>query len=162
MSHTTHELHEMIRKLEEQTIELAEQDRRLWEEFSFLRRVIHRILEIEESENHYTVKITGDTMAISVGSTGTFSAQLEDNGNPIPLPSGSTFAWSADDTNAQLAPSADTLSVVVTVPATDTATSTTVTAETIAPDGNKVQGSVTVPIIPGVSHTFTVTVTQTA
>lgn len=101
-------------------------------------------------------------MAITVGATGTFSAQLEDNGNPIPLPSGSTFAWSTSDASATLAPSADTTSVVVTVPATDTATSITVTAETVAPDGNKVPGSVTVPVIPNVTHTFTVKVTQTA
>ena len=99
-------------------------------------------------------------MAISQGATGTFAAQLEDNGNPIPLPSGSTFSWSADDTAATLAPSADTLSVVVTVPADDAATSITVTASTTAPDGSTVSGSVTVPIIPGVSHVFTVAVTQ--
>ena len=48
MSHTTQELREMIAALEEQIIELAEQNRRLWEEFRWLRRVIHRILEIDE------------------------------------------------------------------------------------------------------------------
>lgn len=125
-------------------------------------RLLLKILNELRSLHHYSISVRSTNMAISQGATGTFSAQLEDNGNPIPLPSGSTFAWSADDTNAQLAPSADTLSVVVTVPATDTATSITVTAETVAPDGNKVQGSVTVPIIPNVAHTFTVSVTQTA
>ncbi len=135
------------------------------EEVRLLKLMLQSLYRIEREINslhHYSISIRSSQMAISQGATGTFSAQLEDNGNPIPLPSGSTFAWSADDTNAQLAPSADTLSVVVTVPATDTATSITVTAETVAPDGNKVQGSVTVPIIPGVAHTFTVTVTQTA
>lgn len=101
-------------------------------------------------------------MAISVGTTGTFTAQLEDNGNPISLPSGSTFAWTSDDTNATLAPSADSTSVVVTVPATDTATSVTVTAGTTAPNGSTVYGSVTVPITPGVTHTYTILVSQTA
>ena len=100
-------------------------------------------------------------MAINAGSTGTFTAELEDNGTAIPLPAGSTFAWSSDDTNATLVPAADSLSVVVTVPATDTATSITVTAATTAPDGSTVSGSVTVPITPGVTHTFTVLVSQT-
>ena len=101
-------------------------------------------------------------MAITAGATGTFSAQLEDNGNPIPLPSGSTFAWTSDDPNAQLAPSEDSLSVVVTVPSTDTVTSITVTAATVDPTGATVQGSVTVPVVPGEVHVFTVTVAQTA
>ncbi len=125
------------------------------------RRLLHRILR-HLGLNHFTVAVSGDVMAINAGSTGTFTAELEDNGNAIPLPVGSTFAWTADDTNATLAPSADSLSVVVTVPATDTATSITVTASTTAPDGSTVSGSVTVPITPGVTHTFTVLVSQTA
>ncbi len=127
------------------------------------RHLLRRILKhLHLEENHFTVRITGASMAISVGTTGTFTAQLEDNGNPIPLPSGSTFAWTADDTSASLAASADSTSVVVSVPATDTATSITVTASTTAPDGSTVSGSVTVPITPGVAHTFTVLVSQTA
>lgn len=128
-----------------------------------IRRELHDILHLLKHHHHrYSIRVTQENsqMAISVGATGTFAAQLEDNGNPIPLPSGSTFAWSADDTNATLAPNADSTSVVVTIPATDTSTSITVTATTVAPDGNKVSGSLTVPIIPGVSHTFTVSVTQ--
>jgi hypothetical protein len=124
------------------------------------RHLLHRILKHLHIST-FTIKVTLENkMAISVGTTGTFTAQLEDNGNPISLPSGSTFAWSADDTNAALAPSADSTSVVVTVPATDTATSITVTASTTAPDGSTVSGSVTVPITPGVAHTFTVLVSQ--
>lgn len=124
--------------------------------------LLHKILK-HLNLSHFTIRVTlENTMAISVGTTGTFTAQLEDNGNPIPLPAGSTFAWSADDTNASLAPSADSTSVVVTVPASDTATSITVTASTTAPDGTTVSGSVTVPITPGVAHTFTVLVSQTA
>lgn len=126
------------------------------------RHLLRRILKhLHLSEAEFTIRITMENnMAITIGSTGTFNAQLEDNGNPIPLPAGSTFAWSADDTNASLAPSADSNSVVVTVPASDTATSITVTAATTAPDGSTVTGSVTVPLIPNVAHTFTVAVTQ--
>ena len=124
------------------------------------RHLLRRILKhLHISE--FTIRITlENNMAIIIGSTGTFNAQLEDNGNPIPLPAGSTFAWSADDTNASLAPSADSTSVVVTVPASDTATSITVTAATTDPAGNPVSGNVTVPLIPNVAHTFTVSVTQ--
>ena len=99
-------------------------------------------------------------MVIEAGSQGTFIAQLEDNGNPVNLPVGSTFAWTADDTAATIVPSADSLSAVVTVPATDTATSITITATTTDPNGASVSGSVTVSIVPGVTHTFTVMVTQ--
>lgn len=151
--------HDQIEKLLKGELSLTEEDLELDRLQVLLSLEILRELR---SLHHYSISVRSNDMAISQGATGTFAAQLEDNGNPIPLPSGSTFAWSADDTNATLAPSADTLSVVVTVPATDTATSITVTAETVAPDGNKAQGSVTVPIIPGVAHTFTVTVTQTA
>lgn len=139
---------------------ILEDDR---EEIRILKQMLHSLRRIEkelQSLHHYSIHITGDSMAITVGATGTFSAQLEDNGNPISLPAGSTFTWSADDTNASLAPSADSTSVVVSVPATDASTSITVTASTVAPDGSTVQGSVTVPIIPGVAHTFTVSVTQ--
>lgn len=124
-----------------------------------------RILERIERllTHHFTIRVTLENkMAISVGTTGTFTAQLEDNGNPIPLPAGSTFAWSADDTNASLAPSADSTSVVVSVPANDTASTITVTAATTDPSGNPASGSVTVPLTPGVAHTFTVLVSQTA
>lgn len=135
------------------------------EEVKLLKRILHtdrEILRAIQSLHHYSISVRSSQMAITQGATGTFAAQLEDNGNPISLPSGSTFAWTADDPNAVLAPSADSLSVVVSIPATDGATSITVTASTVDPNGQPVSGSVTVPIIPGVQHTFTVAVTQTA
>jgi hypothetical protein len=150
MSHTTTELHEMIERLEREF-------RWLKEEFYFLRRVIHRILEIE---HHYTILI-GAPMAITVGQTGTFTATLEDNGIAISLPSGSTFAWKTDDASATLAPSEDTTSVVVTIPAGSTSTTITVTASTTAPDGSTVEGSVSVPVNPE-THVYTVSVSQTS
>lgn len=98
---------------------------------------------------------------ITAGSTGTFAAQLEDNGVAIALPSGSTFAWSASDASVTFATSADTTSTVVTVPAGDPGTSLTITAATTDPNGNAVSGSITVALTP-VAQTFTVVVTQTA
>jgi len=173
MSKTTHELQEEINKLAAVLYRLDQREKmseraigELRWDFRLLQGEIRRILiliqRILNNEHHYTVKVTGAPMAITVGATGTFAAQLEDNGNPIPLPAGSTFAWTSDDSNAGITASSDTLTAVVSVPATDTATSITVTATTIDPDGKTVQGSVTVPIIPGVSHTFTVSVTQSA
>ena len=135
------------------------------DEIKLLKAMLRELREIRRElkpHHHFTIRILGVPMAINAGSTGTFTAELEDNGIAIPLPAGSTFAWSADDTNAVLTPATDSLSVVVTVPASDTATSITVTAATTAPDGSTVSGSVTVPITPGVTHTFTVLVSQTA
>lgn len=100
-------------------------------------------------------------MAVVAGQGSDFGATLEDNGNPIGLPSGSTFAWSTDDPTDQIVPSADTTSATITVAATNTRPSITVTASTTAPDGSNVSGSVTTEIIPGtVPHTYTVTVSQ--
>jgi hypothetical protein len=150
------EKHEIERRLEEieriswETKRTVENIQRL------VQRLVHRLLH----PHHLTIKVTGELMAIEAGSQGTFIAQLEDNGNPVNLPVGSTFAWTADDTTATIAPSADSLSAVVTVTATDTATSITITATTTDPNGASVSGSVTVSIVPGVTHTFTVMVTQ--
>jgi hypothetical protein len=98
---------------------------------------------------------------IPAGSSGTFAAQLLDNGSPIALPSGSTFMWSASDSTVTIAPSADTTSAVVDVPAGDPGTSLTITASTVGPDGNTYSGSLSVALTP-TPQQFTVTVTQTA
>ena len=101
---------------------------------------------------------------ITVGGQGTFVAQLLNNGVPMDLPAGSTWAWSDDDPNSTITldPSDPTGgTVIITVPASDTATQVTVTAATTDPNGAAVSGSLVVPIAPGVSI-FTVTVTQTA
>ena len=135
------------------------------EEVKILKRMLHSLHRIEheiQALHHYSIHIRSNQMAISQGATGTFAAQLEDNGNPIDLPSGSTFTWTTDDTNAVITPSADTLSATIAIAADDAATQIVVTATTVDPQGNPVAGSLTVPIIPGVAHTFTVQVTQTA
>ena len=101
---------------------------------------------------------------ITVGSSGTFLAQLNNNNVPIALPPGSSWDWSTDDPSAiiTLEPSDPTGGTVnIAIPASDTTTSIVVTAATTDPNGTAVTGSLTVPISPGVSL-FTVTVTQTA
>jgi hypothetical protein len=142
-------------------IVILESDR---DEVKLLKRILHALGRIEKRLpplHRFSISVTLENrMAISVGTSGTFTATLEDNGVDIALPAGSTFAWTADDTSATITPSADSLSAVIAVPASDTATTITVTASTTAPDGSKVSGSVTVPITPGVAHTFTVNVVQ--
>lgn len=103
-------------------------------------------------------------MAVQPGVGSGFAAVLEDNGNPISLPDGSTFAWSTDDPTDQIVVSPDTMSASITVsnPPADGRTTITVTADTTAPDGTDVSGEVTTDIVPAVEHTYTVTVTQTA
>lgn len=101
-------------------------------------------------------------MAVQPGIASAFNAQLEDNGNPISLPAGSTFAWSTDDPTDQLSVSEDSTTVQITVtspPASGRAT-ITVTADTTAPDGSDVSGTCTTDIVPVVGHTYTVTVSQ--
>lgn len=41
-------------------------------------------------------------MAVQPGIASGFSATMEDNGNAIPLPPGSTFSWSTDDATDQI------------------------------------------------------------
>jgi hypothetical protein len=101
-------------------------------------------------------------MAVQPGIASSFAAVLEDNGNAIDLPSGSSFAWSTDDPTDQIAVSDDTLTASITVssPPASGRTTITVTADTTAPDGSDVSGSVTTDIVPGVTHTYTVSVSQ--
>lgn len=101
-------------------------------------------------------------MAVQPGIASGFSATMEDNGNAIPLPPGSTFAWSTDDATDQISVSDDTTTATITVsdPPADGRTQLTATASAVAPDGNTVEGSVTVDIVPGVTHTYTITVSQ--
>jgi hypothetical protein len=100
-------------------------------------------------------------MAVEANQPAGFQALLEDNGNPIELPAGSTFAWSTDSDTDQIQPSDDTYTAKITVvdPPADRET-LTVTATTTDPDGNQVSGDVTVDIVPGVTHTYTVSVSQ--
>lgn len=97
---------------------------------------------------------------IQAGTSGTFAAVLDDNGSPITLPAGSTFAWTASDPSVTITPSADTTSAVVAVPAGDTGTSVTITA-TVTVNGTTVSGSLSVTLTP-IPQVFTVVVTQTA
>lgn len=126
-----------------------------------LRRVIAELLWLLQPHHHYTIRIEGN-MAITAGSTGTFAAQLLDNGAPVAgfTPS---FSWTANDTLASLQPSTDTLTCVVTVPATDTTTTINLTAETTAPDGTKASGSIAISVTPSVTpQKYTVSITQSA
>lgn len=98
---------------------------------------------------------------IVAGSTGSFAAQLLDNGAAISLPTGSVFAWSASDSTVTFVTSADTTSTVVTVPAGDTGTSVAITASTVGPDGKTYSGTITVALTAA-PQTFSVVITQTA
>ena len=132
-------------------------------------RLLERVLEIlgridRKLDHHYSVHITQENpMAIGniqAGTSGTFAAVLDDNGSPITLPAGSTFAWTASDPSVTITPSADTTSAVVAVPAGDTGTSVTITA-TVTVNGTTVSGSLTVTLTP-IPQVFTVVVSQTA
>jgi hypothetical protein len=140
-----------------------------------LQRIEHKVSIIERlldgKSNQYTILVTQeDTMAIgniTAGSTGTFASTLLDNGVPFVAPSGSTFVpsytYSSPDSSVSFAPSADTTSAVVTVPASDTAKTLVIGSSTVAPDGTTASGTITVTLSPSTgSQTFTVGLTQTA
>ena len=102
-------------------------------------------------------------MSVSSGIPSAFGAQLQDNGNAIELPAGSSFSWSTDDSTDTIVtgggvgtPAAN---ITVNNPPSGR-TTITVTASTTAPDGTAVSGMVTTDIIVGVTHTYTVAVAQ--
>lgn len=101
-------------------------------------------------------------MSVTAGVPSNFAAVLQDNGNAIALPSGSIFNWVTDDDTDQITVLVDDgSSVQITVTGANASrTQMTATADTTAPDGTDVSGSLTVDIIPGVTHTYTVSVSQ--
>jgi hypothetical protein len=156
--------HTLLHLLDELLLSGQRTERLLTALVAEVRSLHHYSVYINFNDSALFNQIQGDFMAIGTipaGQTGTFAAQLMDNGSPIALPANSTFAWTASDTTVTFATSADTLSTVVTVPAGDTGTSVTITASTTDPNGNPVSGSITVAITPEPQQ-FTVTVTQTA
>lgn len=128
-------------------------------QISLLRQVLIRL----EPTYRVVVKQEGYmTTGVIVGGTGKFLAQLEDNGQPIALPAGSTWVWATNDTGTTVAADpADTTggTVDVTIPAGDTNTTVTITASTTDPTGATQSGSLTFPVLP-VPQKFTVTVSQ--
>lgn len=93
---------------------------------------------------------------IPSGGSGTFQAVLELNGSPFP--SQPAFDWTTNVASAVVTPSADSLSVVISVPAGETATSITVTATV---KGQSISGFLTVPLNAVVTpQVFTVVVSQ--
>lgn len=101
-------------------------------------------------------------MAVEVNVAAAFGAQLQDNSNTIPLPSGGTWNWSTDDDTDQISILSQDTSVasVTCVNGPPNRTSVTVTASTTAPDGSTVSGSVTTDIVGGVTHVYSVIVAQ--
>lgn len=101
---------------------------------------------------------------IALGGQGTLAAQLLDNGQPIAIPSGSSWAWQATDPSATIAPGTTDPTggtVVITVPAGDTNQSVTISASTTDPSGAMQVGTLVVPYLP-VAQKFTISVTQIA
>lgn len=101
---------------------------------------------------------------IAAGASGTFLAELLDNGSPLAHtepPFVPAFTWSADDTTVVLTPTADTTGCQVDVPAGDVGTSFTLTVTCTDPEGGSANGTLMVPIT-AVPQKFTIQITQTA
>lgn len=83
---------------------------------------------------------------ITPGSSGIFTANLIDNGLPVPS---SDWVWSSNDANATITTQASDPSgatVQVAIPAADTSTSITLTASAKDADGKTQTATYTVPI----------------
>jgi hypothetical protein len=129
-------------------------------------------LRNEQPPAVFTIQITShqenvmSSPVITQGTPSSFAATLLENGSPYSAPSGSTYipsyTWSASDSNVVLAPSSDTTSVSVSDPASDTATTFTLGASTVAPDGSTASGTLVVTIQPGTVNTFSVQIAPSA
>lgn len=98
-----------------------------------------RIWQIEEDF------LMGSILGIKPGSSGHFHADI------IPadgqLQAGAIPSWSASDPSVGLTPSADGLSVDVSVPGDSTLTSFGLTISGVSSDGTAISGSATVPVL---------------
>ena len=150
--------------------------------YETLREIVHLLREIrqelEKRLNHYSLHITQETtMAlenITAGTTGQFGATLLDNGLPYSAPAGSSYvftpAFTASDSAVTFTPATDDASsgtipladqIVVSIPASDSGTSVTITATATAPDGTTVTNSITVALTP-LPRTYTLAISQLA
>jgi hypothetical protein len=132
-----------------------------------LRGILESINEITPPPPHrFTVRVqkAKPPMAVEAGKGAGFTAQMEDNANPIELPAGSTFSWKTDDDTDTIVPvsadNSDLVIVTTTDPPAEGRTSLTVTASAVDPDGDTIEGELTTDIISGVGHTFTISVNQ--
>lgn len=121
-------------------------------------RLIHHL-----APNRFTIRITQESN-MQAGSTGSFLAQLQDNGSTIPTPAGTSFTWNTSDTTVTITPGADTTTATLTVPADSTSTSLTVSATCTAPDGSVASGSLVLTLTPGTgaAQKYSIAITQTA
>ena len=112
---------------------------------------------------------------IVAGNSGTFALSLFLNGVADTVDPVSAVTWSSPDPTVTVVPSADGLSAVFTVPATDTATTLVANAAgtvtivdgtpSTLPVGStaSASGSASVPVSPASTpQTFTLSITQTA
>lgn len=98
---------------------------------------------------------------ITAGSSGKFQSAMLDNGQPIGLGPGATWAWTADLPSAQLTPDpADPTGATedVYIPGTETATNFNIVAATQDPTGAAISATLNVQITS--PHTYSVQLNQ--
>ncbi|HEY2351960.1 MAG TPA: hypothetical protein VGH83_05585 [Candidatus Acidoferrum sp.] len=131
-------------------------------------RAVPFIYDFPSGEIRPGMKVTVLTkekpMAVQPGKGAAFGALMEDNGNPIELPAGSSWSWHTDDdTDTIVLVSSDNTALVVittTDPPADGRDTLVATASATDPSGEEIEGSLTTELVPGVGHTYTVRVFQ--
>jgi hypothetical protein len=160
-------------------------DHQVEHELAEIRREVREILRLlrhhphhphNPNPNHFTLRITPMAIGnIVAGQSGTFALSLLLNGAADTVDTVSAVTWSSPDPTVTVAPAADGLSAVFTVPATDTATTlvanaaATVTIVAGSPSTLPVgttasaSGSASVPVSPASTpQTFTLEIEQKA
>ena len=100
-------------------------------------------------------------MSVTTNTPSDFIAQMQDNGSPIDLPQSSSFSWSTDDPTDTISVNETTSIATITVNnPPESRTQLTATASAVDPAGETQTGSLTVDIIAGVTHTYTISVSQ--
>ncbi len=136
----------------------------------FIREELHciceqlkRLNEFLRAAKSFEIK-QGGSLAITgivLGATGTFTETPTPAGGA--LQAGNIPAWTSDDPNTSLTPSADGSSVNVATSATDTATSFNLTVSGVNSAGVAISSSVNVPLLPAAAVPATgFTINQTA
>lgn len=103
-------------------------------------------------------------MSVQPGIGSAFKAIMQDNGNAITPPDGTVYRWSTEDPSDLIEEkSIDGSFALVSITVTgDNPDRTTMqlTSKTADPDGNEITGTLTVDIVPGVKHTYTLLLQQ--
>jgi hypothetical protein len=139
-------------------------------QLKLLKAILKALLGIfENTKPHhvYTLIISKEKppMAVQPGVGSAFKVIMQDNGNPITPPDGTVYSWitdNADDVIEEKSIDGSFSLVAITANGDDPERTTmTITVTGADPNGEPLEGSLVVDVVPGVEqHTFTLVIQQ--